>query len=334
MSEKEIIDMINSAEAGKILVADILAKTGNEDERDDAIRCIDALSHKNVIRVLKDKDLKRFVARMTGKVAYDLSTKPCASKDQMDAFRNAAFTFEDAYVTNIANHRRYNFKVVKLAGKSFADVFTPEGKQAGFIRYITSTIHPWFVDVGENHYVLQFTTIGEGKNIIDRETGISYWVNKDFYKEAFGELRKEGFQMKAMQGLVKMVINKMQPVQHDAEGKRIRRPSVRIRINSIGLALYNSKEIDEDIQMGDTTVHIHKDIPDADNLYPELKMTVGDEDVASAWFREFRNSDNFFESNVRVFDAGNLIPSEIITAMTDIMEKYSKVSLGNGFEHL
>ena len=331
MDEKVILDQLKEAENGKILVADLLA-SGDPEE---STGLIDSMSRGNLIRVLRDKDLKRLVVRATNKVEFDLSDKPCASSEQVEAFRKAAFEMPNAFVVNFTNHRRYSFRVVKLAGKNFADVFTPDGKQAGFIKYLTSTLHPWFDEIGANHKVLQFTTIAEGKNIIDPESMLSYWVNKDFYGEAFAELHKsDGFQMKSMNGLVKLVINRMYPQEKNESGEKIRRPSLRIRVNALGIAEYNKKEFDRTIEFGKVVLDVHKDAATDENPYPTLTVTRDGNEVAEAFFRAFRNSPNFFESQVQIKDAGDIDTAAIIKDVTAIMDEESKVELNKPFASL
>lgn len=335
MNNQEIIQAVETAADKKLLVADLLSMDANTD---DTLRGIDELTHTNVLRVIKDKELKRLVIRPSGKVEFNLNQRPGASKEQMEAFRKMSFEFDRAFVVNFANQKKFEFRVVKLAGKSFADVYTVDGKQAGFIKYLTSTIHPWFEDFGETHHVLGFTTIGVGKQVIDRESQLSYWINKDFYGEVFAKLHKEHqFQMKSMQALVKLTINKMHPVQRDEEGKKIRRKSLRIRISSLGLSEYNRKTIDTEVEIGGTKYRMVKTVPeDGETTSTLFLMTGSDKVIASAYFRPFRGSGNFFESNVTVQqeNIGELSPVAIIENITKVMEEASRPNLGNAFAAL
>jgi len=335
MNNQEIIQAVEAAADKKLLVADLLSMDANTN---DTLRGIDELTHTNVLRVIKDKELKRLVIRPSGKVSFDLSQRPGASKEQMEAFRKAAFEFERAFVVNFANQKRFEFRVIKLAGKPFADVYTVDNKQAGFVKYMTSTVHPWFQDFGETHHVLGFTTIGVGKQVIDRESQLSYWINKDFYNEIFSPMRREHqFQMKSMQAIIKMIINKMYPEQRNEEGKKIRRKSLRIRISSLGLSEYNRKAIDTEVEIGGTKYRMVKTTPaDGETTSTLFLMADGDKVIASAYFRPFRGSGNFFESNVTVRreNIGELSPVAIIENITKVMEEASRPNLGNAFAAL
>ncbi len=339
MDNQAIIQAVEAAPDKKILVADLLAMS--ENGGDDVVAALDELTHLNTLRVIKDKELQRFVVRPSGKAEFDLSEKPGATKEQREAFYEAAFTFEHAFVVNFSNMKRFEFNVVKLAKKNFADVYTTDGRQAGFIKYMTSTKHPWYQDFNENHWVLGFTTIGMGKQIIDKESQLSYWLNKDFYNDAFAKLRKEHqFQMKSMQGLVKMVINKMYPEVKNEQGKKIRRKSLRVRVSSLGLATYNGKDINQEIEIGGTKCCLVKTLPGENETTSTLYLMVGEGDdakvVATAYFRPFHGSGNFFESNVVINqeNIGQMVPSNIIEVVTGVMEKESRPNLSNAFASL
>ena len=339
MNNQEIIQAVENAPDKKILVADLLAMSPGDGE--DVVVGLDELTHLNTLRVLKDKELQRFVVRPSGKLDFDLSDKPGATKDQIQQFYEAAFTFEHAFVVNFTNMKRFEFNVVKLAKKNFADVYTIDGKQAGFIKYMTNTKHPWYADFNENHWVLGFTTIGMGKQIIDKESQLSYWINKDFYGEVFAKLHKEHqFQMKSMQALVKMVINKMYPDQRNEEGKKIRRKSLRVRVSSLGLSAYNSKDINKDVEIGGITCHLVKTLPEENETTSTLFLMVGEGDdakvVATAYFRPFHGSGNFFESNVVINqeNVGQMVPTNVIEVVTKVMEEESRPNLSNAFASL
>lgn len=318
----KIMQMVNESEAKKVPVAELLALV--DADQDEVVRAIDDLSMKNLIRVLRDKELNSLVVRPSGKVDFDLSGKHSATAQQIEDFYNASFTTE-VFATNFDTRRRYKFNIVKLPNKDFADVFTADGKQAGFVKYISSTIHPWVDDFGCTHKVLQFTTIAKGRNIID-PSGISYWVNKDFYKEAFEKIHKEeGFKMIAMQAVVKAVINHMYPQQKDGEGKIIRRKSLRCHCNSSGYAKYLGSDLN--VEKSDLTFVKEN----GENLVTVLN---GDETVATASFRPFKNSDNYFESHVAVASDSTIAPAAVIEAATEVLKELSAPKFSNPFDLL
>lgn len=317
------MQMVNESENKKVPVSELLSMV--DADQDEVIRAIDELSMLNLIRVLRDKELNALVVRPSGKADFDLSDKHAATQQQIDDFYKSAFRTE-VFATNFETRRRYKFVVVKLENKDFADVFNSEGKQAGFVKYISSTVHPWVDDYGCTHKVLQFTTIAKGRNIID-PSGISYWNNKDFYKEAFEKIHKEeGFKMVAMMAVVKAVINQLYPKERDDSGKVIRRKSFRCHANSAGYTKYLWTEL-AGVQKDQLTFNKEK----GENL---ISVKVDDTEVATAQFRPFKNSDNYFESHVVVNKDASIDPNVIIEAASEVMKELSSPKFNTPFEAL